>query len=109
MRRAKSAYPNSKLNIVSKRFLPVQGRSVSALSRAIFHDISLLVLQSYCGDKPLLFQVFCPQNGTAVLKGHAGFRPYPEFEACVALNQDKAKVAIKQVQLPCPIPALSNT
>ena len=25
--------------------------------------------QSDCGDKPLRFQVVCPQNGTAILKG----------------------------------------
>ena len=25
--------------------------------------------QSRCGDKPLKFQVVCPQNGTAVLEG----------------------------------------
>ena len=32
-------------------------------------DVTSLVLQSRVGDKPLYFQVLCPQNGTAVLKG----------------------------------------
>ena len=31
--------------------------------------LTLLELQSHFGDKPLKFQVICPQNGTAVLKG----------------------------------------
>ena len=32
-------------------------------------QLTLLEPQSRCGDKPLKFQVICPQNGTAVLKG----------------------------------------
>ena len=32
-------------------------------------DLTLLEPQSRFGDKPLKFQVPCPQNGTAVLKG----------------------------------------
>ena len=31
--------------------------------------LTLLQPQSRFGDKPLKFQVVCPQNGTAVLKG----------------------------------------
>ena len=31
--------------------------------------VTLLGLQSHCGDKPLKFQLVYPQNGTAVLKG----------------------------------------
>ena len=34
--------------------------------------LTLLEPQSRCGDKPLKFQVVCPQNGTAVLKGLIG-------------------------------------
>ena len=30
---------------------------------------ALLGLQSHFGDRPFEFQVFCPQNGTAVVKG----------------------------------------
>ena len=32
-------------------------------------NVNLLELQSRFGDKPVKFQVFCPQNVTAVLKG----------------------------------------
>ena len=35
-------------------------------------DVRVLTLvepQSHFGDKPVKFQVVCPQNGTAVLKG----------------------------------------
>ena len=32
-------------------------------------DLTLLEPQSRFGDKPLTFQVVCPQNGTAALKG----------------------------------------
>ena len=35
--------------------------------------LTRLGLQSRCGDKPLKFQVVCPQNGTAVLKGLTRF------------------------------------
>ena len=34
--------------------------------------MTLLEPQSRFGDKPLIFQVVCPQNGTAVLKGLRG-------------------------------------
>ena len=40
------------------QFDPVTGRPLTHLEP-----------QSRCGDKPLKFQVVCPQNGTAVLKG----------------------------------------
>ena len=33
------------------------------------NDSTLLEPQSRFGDKPVKFQVVCPQNGTAVLKG----------------------------------------
>ena len=32
-------------------------------------SLTLLELQSHCGENPLKFQVVCPQIGTAVLKG----------------------------------------
>ena len=38
--------------------------------------LTLLEPQSCFGDKPLNFQVVCPQNGTAVLKG---YKTPPEF------------------------------
>ena len=34
--------------------------------------LTLLEPQSRFGDKPVKFQVVCPQNGTAVLKGLCG-------------------------------------
>ena len=34
-----------------------------------YPDLALLGLQSPFGDKPVKFQVSCPQNGTAVPKG----------------------------------------
>ena len=36
--------------------------------------------QSRCGDKPLEFQVICPQNGAAVLKGFRGSTPHPKTD-----------------------------
>ena len=36
------------------------------------HSFTLLEPQSRFGDKPLNFQVVCPQNGTAVLNGLTG-------------------------------------
>ena len=35
----------------------------------IMSALTLLELQSHFGDKPLKFQVVCPQSGTPVLKG----------------------------------------
>ena len=37
----------------------------------------LLVLRSRFGDKPVKFQVVCPRNGTAVLKGLRPFKENP--------------------------------
>ena len=39
------------------------------LSEILVTSLTHLGLQSHFGDKPLKFQVVCPQNGTAVLKG----------------------------------------
>ena len=39
-----------------------------------FSLLTLLGLQSDFGDRSVKFQVVCPQNGTAVLKGLRGWR-----------------------------------
>ena len=41
----------------------------SERGRGSTHGSTPLVLESRFGDKPVKFQVACPQNGTAVLKG----------------------------------------
>ena len=50
-------------------FLPVLFIRDSSLHCFINCLLTLLELQSHYGDKPLKFQVVCPQNGTPVLKG----------------------------------------
>ena len=42
---------------------------------------SLLEPQSRFGDKPLKFQVVCPHNGTAVLKGLTALSGTPLFDS----------------------------
>ena len=49
--------------------------------------LTLLEPQSRSGDNPVRFQVFCPQNGTAVLKGLIYCLPYtPTYEAAKEYN-----------------------
>ena len=42
---------------------------VLVATRGVSRGLTLLEPQSRFGDKPRKFQVVCPQNGTAVLKG----------------------------------------
>ena len=47
----------------------VQNKAAEGKTSYDVARVNHLVLESRFGDKPVEFQVVCPQNGTAVLKG----------------------------------------
>ena len=59
------------------------------LRSRVIRVVTLLEPQSRFGDKPVIFQAVCPQNGTAVLKGihTTSGRMYFEEEKTHELSQ----------------------
>lgn len=48
--------------------------------------MTLLEPQSRDGGKPLIFQVVCPQNGTAVLKGFESLEETHKLKRCTSFT-----------------------
>ena len=60
----------------------MSGITCAALKGLVDLNLLGIGLQSRSGGKPLKFQVVCPQNGTAVLKGLTFNQPVGQHPRC---------------------------
>ena len=87
---------------------------VGACNKAVIREENVEIKQSLTrqkqtqgGEKRLIPVSNSTRRPSDFSRVKAGFRPYPEGKAYVALHRDKTAVAIGQAQLPvCPVPAL---
>ena len=71
MRRTEIGYLQGRIRRCGRTGIPLATtlNKSREYARLLYHSSTLLEPQSHFGDRPVKFQVVCPQNRTAVLKG----------------------------------------